>query len=68
MIRSLADFNQTIKLNPDFAGAYYDRGIAYRLEGDKQSTIQDFKRILQLIKNPALRKEIEQFLKEMGVH
>ena len=45
---AIADFNQAIKLNPEDADAYYNRGLArFDLE-DYQGAIADFTQAIQL--------------------
>jgi len=63
--RAIADYNQAIKLKPDYAEAYYNRSWAYREKGDK-SAIRDFKKVLELTKDSNLRKNAEQELKKLG--
>jgi tetratricopeptide (TPR) repeat protein len=46
------DYNQAIRLNPDDARAYYNRGNSYRKQGDYQSAIADFNEAIRL--NPNL--------------
>jgi Flp pilus assembly protein TadD len=37
-----------IQLNPKFAVAYYNRGIAYRMKGDTDRAIADHRQALKL--------------------
>ncbi|MCC5653225.1 tetratricopeptide repeat protein [Nostoc sp. XA013] len=39
---AIADFNQAIKINPNFANTYYNRGIARSELRDKQRAITDY--------------------------
>ena len=39
--RAIADFDQAIQLKPDYADAYYNRGIAYHDKGDYDRAIAD---------------------------
>ena len=45
---AIANYNQAIKLNPNRAEIYYNRGITYRFLGDNQYAINDFTKVLQL--------------------
>jgi len=51
--RAIQDFDQTIRLNPNFAEAFYDRGLAYRVLGQQNLAALDFAKARQL--NPNLR-------------
>ncbi|MGO9485219.1 MAG: tetratricopeptide repeat protein [Rhodomicrobium sp.] len=49
---AIADYDQAIKLNPQFAEAYFDRGNALDRQGDWVRALADFDRAIQL--NPRL--------------
>ncbi len=46
--KSIADYGVTIGVKPNFAGAYYNRGFAYRAKGDRQQAVDDFRRARDL--------------------
>jgi lipoprotein NlpI len=46
--RAIADFDQTITLDPKDAVAYYSRGIAYKAKGDLDRAIADFDRAIAI--------------------
>ena len=42
--KAIADYNRTIKLKPDHAGAYYNRGLANKHLGKKAEAEADMKK------------------------
>jgi tetratricopeptide (TPR) repeat protein len=49
--KAIADYTQAIKLNPNFAPAYKDRGTAYSFSGDYDKALADFNQALRLNPN-----------------
>ncbi|NES22582.1 MAG: tetratricopeptide repeat protein [Symploca sp. SIO3E6] len=45
---AITNYNQAIKINPEYALAYYNRGYTYSKLGNKQKVIQDFKKAAKL--------------------
>ena len=45
---AIADYNQAIKLKPDYAEVYYNRGLAKFQSGDNQGAIADFNQAIKL--------------------
>lgn len=41
-------FDEAIDLNPNFAAAYHERGRAKLLNGDKEGSVEDMKKSLEL--------------------
>ena len=62
--RAIADFDEAIKLNPNDANAYYNRGLAYKKKGDKEQAIADFRKALEI--DPSYQKA-KIILKALGV-
>jgi lipoprotein NlpI len=46
--RAIHDFDQAIRLKPDFANAFNNRGIAYDYKGNYDRAIQDFDQAIRL--------------------
>jgi tetratricopeptide (TPR) repeat protein len=46
--QAITDFNQAIKLRPDFAAAYSGRGVSYSYKGDYDQAITDFNQAIKL--------------------
>jgi len=44
--RAIADYTQTIRLDPDFTGAYSGRGLAYEGKGDTAKALADYRKAL----------------------
>src|SRR6266511_3140682 len=65
--RAIADYDQAIRLKPDVALAYFNRGNAHKNAGNKQSAIADFRKSLELPTNPNDRKEALEKLRSLGV-
>ncbi|TRU85433.1 MAG: tetratricopeptide repeat protein, partial [Microcystis novacekii Mn_MB_F_20050700_S1D] len=51
---AVADYNQAIKLNPDDANAYYNRGVAKYNLGDNQGAIADYNQAIKLKPDDAI--------------
>jgi lipoprotein NlpI len=47
----MADFDQALKINPNYAEAYNNRGIVYRNKGDYNKAIADFEAVLRIDPN-----------------
>ena len=47
--RAVADYDQAIRLNPDYGYAYYGRGIAHALHGDHVNALIDYRLAAKLI-------------------
>ncbi|GCA76137.1 lipopolysaccharide assembly protein B [Microcystis aeruginosa NIES-2520] len=45
---AIADYNQAIKIKPDYAAAYINRGIAKSDLGDKQGAIADYNQAIKI--------------------
>lgn len=46
--RAIADYSDAIRLKPDYAEAYNNRGFAYYLKGDGARAIADYTRAIEL--------------------
>jgi len=49
--RAIADYDQAIRLNPNFAMAFHNRGIAYYFQKDFDRAIADYDQAIQLNAN-----------------
>ena len=50
--RAIADYTEAIRINPNDATAYNNRGVAYEKKGDKTKAEKDFARVKQLGSEP----------------
>jgi tetratricopeptide (TPR) repeat protein len=62
----MADLNQAIRLNPNFAEAYFLRGSAYGSRGDYARASADLEKALQLNPNHAGARNGLEILRGMG--
>jgi tetratricopeptide (TPR) repeat protein len=46
--KSIEDFNEAVKLRPDFANAFNNRGVAYRNKGDLDHALADYGQAISL--------------------
>ncbi len=51
---AIEDFNQAIKINPDYVLAYISRGLAQSDLGDNQAAVEDYSKAIQINPNYAL--------------
>jgi len=49
--QAISDFNKSIEINPSYAGAYNNRGLAYCNKGQYDQAISDYNKALEI--NPA---------------
>jgi tetratricopeptide (TPR) repeat protein len=46
--QAIADYNQAIIINPFYAEAFYNRGVAYAHQGEPGLSIRDYTRAIEL--------------------
>ena len=52
-------------MRPDYARAYYWRGIAHKLRDEKEEAVKDFERVLELSEDEELSKNAEKQLRDL---
>ncbi len=62
--RAIADFTESIVLNPNDAIAYYNRGLAYEKKDESNRAIADYDKVLEI--NPS-DQDAKNKLKRLGV-
>jgi regulator of sirC expression with transglutaminase-like and TPR domain len=65
--RTIRDLDRAIQLNPDFADAYFHRGITYADKGEKEKAIEDLQKALELCGTSPLCQNARQELEKLGV-
>ncbi|HEY85645.1 MAG TPA: tetratricopeptide repeat protein [Chloroflexi bacterium] len=63
--QAIADYNKAIDLNPDYAAAYSNRGVAYYYSGDLEQAIADFERYLELAPNAPDREAVLNTIEQL---
>jgi tetratricopeptide (TPR) repeat protein len=61
---AIADYNEAIRLRPQYAKTYFNRGSAYRKKGQNEQAIADYQKALEL--SPDL-ENVKAKLLELGV-
>ena len=46
--QAIEDYDRAIEINPENAGAYYNRGVAYGKLGDHRQAIEDYDRAIEI--------------------
>lgn len=62
---AIEDLADAIRLNPQDALAYYNRGITYKLQNKKSEAITDFEKSITLTDNPQWVKMARQQIEEL---
>jgi tetratricopeptide (TPR) repeat protein len=63
---SIQNYNQTIELDPKYAGAFNNRGIVYRKLGKEKEAIEDFKTAQALDPSIIANEKIKALEKEFA--
>lgn len=51
---AIADYNEAVKLDPQYVNAYINRGMASDMKGDHDAAIADFSRVIEIKPDDAL--------------
>ena len=57
---------RAIRLDPQYASAYYNRGLTYRMEGKKAEAIADLEEFITLTIDPDLIEVARQYIEELS--
>jgi len=63
--RAIRDLTRVIELAPHWAEAHFNRGLAYKLRGDHERAIADFRRYLQIGRDAFWLGAAERQLREL---
>ena len=65
--KAIADCNQAIRLNPNYAKAFYNRGVSRVRNNDPQRALSDFKKFSELApSDPDGPKAVERITKALS--
>ena len=65
--KAIADFNQALRLNSNFADAYSGRGFAYLVLGESQKAIADLQKAANLFQQQGNTAKAQQILDALKV-
>ena len=64
--RAIADYDEALKLNPQYVDAFIYRGLAYEQISDKVKAIESYRQALAVAQNPQVKEFAQQKLKELA--
>ncbi|MDR1467911.1 MAG: tetratricopeptide repeat protein, partial [Spirochaetaceae bacterium] len=64
--KAIADYNQALRINPNYAEVYYNRGYAYAMKKDYARARADWEKALQLDPNDADARGNLEVLRKQG--
>ena len=64
--RAIGDFDEAIRLDPNYAVAFKDRGYAFRFIGQYDRAIADYQKVLMLKIDEPMKRQIELALTQLG--
>ncbi len=64
--QAIKDYDKAIQIDPQYAKAYYGRGLAYKFLGNSKKAIDDFRKFLTIGNDAHLLKMAKKFIKELG--
>ena len=65
--RAIACYNRAIEIKPNYASAYYNRGLAYSAKGDKGRAIVDYRKSHEFFIDLRDRDDAWRQLRRLGV-
>jgi uncharacterized caspase-like protein len=63
----MTELEIALRLNPNFARAYFHRGLVFARQGDRERSVSDLRRALELERNDAFALEARQELAKIAI-
>ncbi len=62
---AIVELNKAIELDPEYADAYYYRGLAYDKSGEVAKAISDYEKCIELSNDPEVVKSAQELLDKL---
>jgi len=62
---AIVELSKAIELDPEYADAYYNRGLAYNRSGEVAKAISDYEKCIELSDDPEVAKLVQELLDKL---